>query len=234
MSQSSTATRPIVTYGPTRGRAEPIRLILEELGIAYDERQTKSLREWLQLKPQMPFLQTPAYQEGDLIIVQSHAIYRHLARTHGLYGQNESERIDCDIVEEAIRDAQNEFWWFMNGLLPEGDPAKFAETGLSTTLGCLQRFFERSASNAPFWVGDSLTFVDLLAFAYLDDVRVLFRETHSRFRKLCEFGERIAARPRIAEYLRSPRRPSAILFGRDGRPVVDPDSKVPPPSPFWD
>jgi hypothetical protein len=36
---------PIITYGPTRGRAEPIRLMLEELGIKYGERQAATLDE---------------------------------------------------------------------------------------------------------------------------------------------------------------------------------------------
>ncbi|MGO9605710.1 MAG: glutathione S-transferase family protein [Candidatus Binataceae bacterium] len=226
-------SRPVITYTPTRGRAEPIRLILEELGIKYDEHHVRSLDEWLALKPRLPFLQVPTYQDGDLVIVQSHAIYRHLARTHDLYGHSETERIACDIVEEAIAEAQDQIWWFLNGLFPEKDPARFAQEGMSTTLGCLQKFFQRNTLEAQFWSGKSITFVDLLAFAYLDEVRAIFPDTLSKFGALLEFRNRIAKRPRIAEYLRSDRRPAAILFGRDGRPLIDPQSNAPAPSPFW-
>jgi len=52
-----------------------------------------------------------------------------LARIHGLYGQTESDRTHCDIVEEAIRDAQHELWWFVNSRLQEKDRRKFAEEG---------------------------------------------------------------------------------------------------------
>ncbi len=40
--------------------------MLEELGIKYGVRQAATLDEWLALKPQLPFLQSPAYQYGDL------------------------------------------------------------------------------------------------------------------------------------------------------------------------
>jgi glutathione S-transferase len=120
----------------------------------------------------------------------------------------------------------------VNRLLQEKDPRKFAEEGLSTTLDRLQQFLQRDSRHARFWVGDSLTFVDLLAFAYLDDVRVLFPDTLVKFDKLREFQQRIAARPRISEYLCSTRRPSAVYIGRRGRPVVDPDSKSPAPDRF--
>jgi glutathione S-transferase len=202
-------------------------LILEELGIEYQEHSIGSWPEWLSLKPNLPFLQVPTYQDRNLLIVQSHAIYRHLARIHGLYGQTESDRTYCDIVEETIRDAQHELWWFANGLLQEKDPREFAEGGLSTTLDRLQRFLQPDSRQAQFWVGDSLTSVEFLAFAYLDDVRVLFPDTLEKYDKLREFQQRIAVRPRISEYLCSTRRPSAVYIGCEGRPVVDPDSKSP-------
>ena len=226
------APLPVITYGPTRGRAEPIRLILEELAIEYRENHITSWAEWIAVKPQMPFLQIPTYQDGDSYIVQSHAIYRHLARIHNLYGKTEAERIECDIVEEAIHDAQHDLWWFLNGLLPEKNRQKFAAGQLTITLSCLERHFGRR-SPARFWVGDAVSFVDFLSFAYLDDVRALFPEVLSKFVRLFEFRNEIAARPRIADYLHSNRRPAAILFGPHGNPVVDPQSSAPVPKPFW-
>jgi glutathione S-transferase len=79
MGKLDAASRPTITYTPTRGRAEPVRLILEELGIEYQEHSIRSWPEWLSLKPNLPFLQVPTYQDRNLLIVQSHAIYRHLA-----------------------------------------------------------------------------------------------------------------------------------------------------------
>jgi len=64
---------PLLTYFDVRGRAEVIRLILEETETPYRERRVK-VEEWPALKPTMPFGQMPTYAEGDLFIVQSHAI----------------------------------------------------------------------------------------------------------------------------------------------------------------
>ncbi len=84
-----------------------------------------------------------------------------------------------------------------------------------------------------FWVGDSLTFADLLAFSYLDDVRVLFSTALEKFAELQQLRGQIAARPRISDYLQSEGRPAAVYLGPDGRPVVDPESKNPAPDRFW-
>ena len=81
-------TLPTVTYFDVRARAEPIRLILEELGVQYEDRQITD-QEWSRLRSSTPFGWLPVYRDGDLEIWQSNAIYRHLARVHDLYGSNE-------------------------------------------------------------------------------------------------------------------------------------------------
>ena len=96
-------TLPTIIYFDIRARAEPIRLILEEVGIQYADQQITD-EAWSKLRSKTPFGWLPAYRDRDLEIWQSHAIYRHLARTHNLYGATEEERIRCDIVEEALAD----------------------------------------------------------------------------------------------------------------------------------
>lgn len=106
-------SKPLVTlkYFAVRGRAEPIRLLLEELQIPYNDVQVQ-LKDWLQTKPTLKFKQLPVYEEkhpsGDesktLVIPQSQAILRYLARKYDVYGKTESERIRCDIVEELAQD----------------------------------------------------------------------------------------------------------------------------------
>jgi glutathione S-transferase len=77
--------KPVITYFDIRARAEPIRLILEEVEVEYEERRVRA-RDWQELNPRTPFGRLPAYREGDLEIWQSHAVFRHLARVHDLYG----------------------------------------------------------------------------------------------------------------------------------------------------
>jgi glutathione S-transferase len=81
---------PLLTYFDVRCRAEIVRLILEETATSYRERRV-DVAEWPMLKPTLLFGQLPTYEDGDLLIVQSHAICRYLARKHDLQGADERE-----------------------------------------------------------------------------------------------------------------------------------------------
>jgi glutathione S-transferase len=200
---------PLLTYFDIRGRAEVIRLILEDVGAPYRERRVAE-REWAVVKPTMPFGQMPLYQEGELIIPQSHAIYRYLARKYGLYGQDERERVRCDIVEEVFVDAQNVlggFFWHAKFAELRSD---FERTRLPDLLGGLQRLLAENDGGRGFWVGQSLTYVDFCAWHFLDYVRAFSEATLEQFPLLHAFKQRIEARPRMAVYLASPRRPRTL------------------------
>ncbi|HTR63398.1 MAG TPA: glutathione S-transferase family protein [Candidatus Binataceae bacterium] len=199
---------------------EVIRLIFEELGIEYQERHVIG-DDWQALKPKTPFGGLPIYQEGDLVLVQSRAIFRYLARKHGLYGSTEADQAQCDIVAEAIDDAEVSLWRWLCDADPEEKRAAFAGGELSMTLGRLQKWFRRNGDGAQFWVGDSMTYADFMAFAYLDEVRAFFPETLAQFPALHAFYDRVAARRRIAAYLKSPRYLPDFGYGPRGR-IKDP------------
>ena len=47
---------PILTYFQFRGLAEPILLLLEDLGLAYEDRRIDLMSDaWPKLAPQLPF-----------------------------------------------------------------------------------------------------------------------------------------------------------------------------------
>ena len=209
-------TLPTVTYFDVRARAEPIRLILEEMGVQYEDHQITD-QEWSKLRSSTPFGWLPVYRDGDLEIWQSHAIYRHLARIHNLYGSDEAERIRCDVVEEAFADLNT-----LIGRAPwrpdfNKTRADFIERELSPVLGRLESFLRTNAAGSSFWVGSRLTFVDLIALSLLDCTGVIFPEAMRGHSGLQEFCDGIARRPRIAAYLRSDRRPQGVQYGPDGR-----------------
>jgi len=207
---------PTVIYFDIRARAEPARLILEETEIQYEDQQITD-EEWSELRPKTPFGWLPAYRDGEIEIWQSHAIYRHLARTHNLYGATEEERIRCDIVEEALADLNS-----LIGRAPwrsdfDRTREEFIESELSPVLDHLERFLRGNPLGSSFWVGRSLSFVDLVALAHLDCTGSMFPEVMPGHSTLQQFCEDIARRPRIAAYLRSDRRPQGIQYGPRGR-----------------
>ena len=209
MASSPQLPIPTLTYFAIRGRAEVIRLILEERGVPYQERRIDE-EEWATIKPTMPLEQVPVYQECELVIPQSHAIYRYLARKHDLYGKDERERIRCDIVAETFVDAQNTlggFYWS-----PQFDDlrAEFERRRLPDLLTRLERLFVQNEGGQGYWVGRALSYVDFCAWHLLDYVRPFSQATLEKFPTLYAFKQRIEARPRIAAYLASGRRPRTL------------------------
>ncbi len=208
-------SRPELTYFDIRGRAEPIRLLLEEAGVAYDDVQVPSER-WPELKPRLPFGELPRLRIDGHELFQTYAICRYLARRHGLEGEKEAQRLRCDVAVEALRDAKDQmghaFW--RPGF--EEQRGVFVEQELRPRLDALARFHETNPARSGFWAGDSPTLADLVAFSYLEDVEALYPGV-SNGGSLETFRVRFAERPRIAAYLRSGRRPAAIQYGPAGR-----------------
>jgi glutathione S-transferase len=210
-----------IAYFEGRARVEPIRVILEELAIPYED-QRVSFETWVKMKSDTPFGALPSYREGDMEIFQSHAIIRHLARVHDLYGSTEAERVRCDVIEEAISDLNE-----LVGKAPwrtnfASERADYIANELGPALDRLERFLKSNQNPGEFWVGSSLTFVDLIAYAILDSTGAMFPEALEKCPALREFCDVIASRPRIAAYIESGRRPATIQLGPRG-PIYNSD-----------
>ena len=102
----------------------------------------------------------------------------------------------------------------------------FVENELPQRLEALGRFFDANPAGTRFWGGASLTFADMPAFAYLDDIEALFPGALLASPQLAGFRERFAERPRLAAYLQSSRRPAAIQYGPAGK-IYPADSRGP-------
>lgn len=209
----------VLTYFPIRGRAETIRLLLEDQKLPFTNKHVQR-EEWDNLKQQFrtspelrkkgPFGQLPILEDetSGLNIVQSQAILRHLARAHNLYGKNEQEMIRCDIVEEALVDANTELR--QSAFDPNFNSRKeqFLANNLHTRLNDLEFFFTLNPSKSDnYWVGSSVTFVDYYAWDYLDKVRTLNMDVLSKYPHLHKFWKSFPeVRPNLAQYLKSDRR----------------------------
>ena len=208
--------RPNIIYFDIRGRAEAIRLMFEELGVAYDEQRLRSSAQWRAMKPQTPFGALPIYEEGDLRFAQTQAIYRHIARTRDLYGRDERERVECDVGAEAVNEAIETLWRFFWEPDYKDKLEAFAGGPLAETLLDLERWFTRSSRAPTYWVGNALTYVDFVAYRYLDEVDALFPASLAARPALLAFHRAFQARPGIAAYLASGRRPAVFGICIDG------------------
>jgi glutathione S-transferase len=203
-------TVPILTYFGFRGLGEPIRLLCEDQGLAYEDHRVGFGEEWEALKPQMPFGQMPRLEDGDVTLVQSQAILRYLARPRGLCGESEAERIRCDISAEAGRDLQQRLWdhfWAPGSDAPEAT-AKYETEDLPGQLALVERWL----GDAPWFGGARPLFADYYVLTVLDEAAAFFPTAVERAPSLAAYRRRMYARPGLAAYAASGRQPQTYGF----------------------
>jgi len=213
--------KPTLRYFPARGRAEVIRLVLAEAGVDYQElpvgRGTPPrdgrVTDLAALKGTgaLPFDAVPVWEEpGGFRLAQSAAIANHLARAHGLRGRSPLEEARVDELLGAVEDVRQELRKLATSPA-EQRPAVRAELAASTLprwFGHLDRVLRANQGGAGFAVGAGPTVADLALWYLLELCRDNgFGAALDQVPALAAFETRIAARPAIAAYLKSPRRP---------------------------
>lgn len=220
-------TLPILSYFSSRGRAEIIRLVCAETGVAYTERHlgvyhpVNKTPEFEALKATgvLPFGAVPLWEEPDGVrLAQTDAIVRHLARTHGLYGRSAHEAARCDMVFAGIDDLRVE----IRKLIPveEAKRAALREELAARTIPRWLAYFESllAANGTGMIIGSDLSFPDIALFLLFETIRDNdFGGAYARVPRLAEHAARIAVRPGIARHIASPTRfPVQLLPGSKG------------------
>jgi glutathione S-transferase len=220
-------TKPTLFYFPGRGRAEVIRLVLAEAGVDYDEHHVGKgsppangrPTDLSQLKEAgvLPFGAVPFWEEPGLALSQSAAIANHLARRHGLLPTDPIEAARCDELLGAVDDVRGEARKLATAAKEKRAEVRveLERTVLPRWLGDLERLLAPRLAATGFAVGKSLTLADLALWYLLE----LLKDNGlgaglPACPALAAFFGRIAARPRIAAYLASPRRPALVPLPR--------------------
>ena len=154
----------------------------------------------------------PVWEEpGGLRLAQSGAIANHLARAHGLRGRNALEEAQVDELLGAVDDVRLELRKLVT-IDADRRPALRAELASSTLprwLGYLDRLLGKNGGGRGYFVGASVTIADLALWYLLEIIRDNgLGGALERYPALVAFAERISKRPRIAAYLKDPRRPA--------------------------
>jgi protein disulfide-isomerase-like protein len=207
--------KTVLRYFQSRGRAEPIRLLFEELGIQYEDVRFSG-DEWPQRKAEgianglYPFGQLPSVSIGNKNLVQSLAILKFIGRKYGMYGSNEEEQTQMDIVLGGLEDLRNKYGQLVYDQQFNTKREKYTRETLPEWL----RYFEAVLRNNgagrgahAYFVGHSLSVVDLYAFDVLSMQLGLDPSCLVQYPLLNSFFYTTATRPNIAAYLQSGRRP---------------------------
>lgn len=202
---------PKLTYFDNRGNGEVIRLMLEETGTFYNERRI-SIDEWPAFKTNFTSAQLPVLEEGDVFLSNFNDICRYLARKHNLLGKTADDYSRCDSAHEILVGAQNELFELYLDPAFNDKRSHFERNGLIDSLGQLEAFFAENKDGSGFWVGESITYIDILAWSYLDSIRPLRCSAIEKFKLLSQFKQSIQTRPNIDAYLKSGRRPATLML----------------------
>lgn len=216
-------------YWPAiQGRGEFVRLVLEDLGLAYRdvgrEGPEGGKRIALALRGELaPYaFAVPVLRDGELVLSQTVAITRFLGERHGLAPSDEQGRLRAHAVALTIADLVNETHDTHHPLSivdtyeTQREAAAvrarvFRDQRLPKFLLYLEGLLARPAEvAATHLIGETTSYADLAAFQVVEGLTYAFPNAMSRLRAtmpgLLALRDRIAARPRLAAYLASPRR----------------------------
>jgi glutathione S-transferase len=211
------------------GRGEFVRLALEDAGAPYVDavrKRKKGLDELLfflggERDGALPFA-PPFVRVGDAVVSQTANVLAFLAPRLGLVPAGTALRAEasqiqltlCDFVDE-IHDTHHP----IAGSLYYEDqkaPAKrrsriFVDERIPRYVGWLEQVLERNTKSRGQWlVGRDCTYTDLSVFQIVAGLRYAFPKAmggiESDYPRVIALHDRVAARPRVAAYLRSKRR----------------------------
>jgi len=206
-SKNTGSQKPTLWYFNVRGRAEPIRMCLEDNGIDYNNIGL-TYEEWKVKKPTFPApnKQLPYWEEGDVKIFQTHAIIRHIARKYGMYGKNEVEQIRCDIIQESYVDSLNKVAGFTWNKKWKEEREQFLVTMEKELLFFDNILKENKEGKGIYFVGKQNTYVDYLMWNLFDYCRAIDKPTLQKFPELWNFYQKLSEKPKIKAYSESDRK----------------------------
>jgi glutathione S-transferase len=208
-----------------QGRGEFVRLALEEAGADYVDVARQDESAMLRLLngeeiPRPPFA-PPFLRAGRLVIGQTANILLYLGPRLGLVPVDEAGRLWAHQLQLTIADFVDEAHdthhpiassLYYDEQKPEAQrrAADFRQRRIPKYLGYFERVLARNPEGDEHLVGDRLSYPDLSLFQIVAGLRYAFPATMAQqeksYPRVVALYDRVAARPRIAAYLASPRR----------------------------
>jgi len=208
---------PVLHYFNGRGKAEGIRLMVAAAGVQFTEApfiKEAAQMEKLRKDNVLLFQQLPLLEMDGKNLVQSAAILRHIARKYNLYGKDEDEKVQIDMLTEGTRD----FLSFFGGFA-FADDTKLYDDIRKKAIPRYMPVYEKivSESKSGYLVGDALSMADVCLLEVLLHIPERVPEGFDGYPKLKEYMNRISSLPKIAAYLKGPqrKRPNDAQYAKD-------------------
>ena len=190
-------------YFNARGRGEVARLIFTVAGQKFEDIRYEQ-SEWASHKAEMPLGQVPVLEFDGVKLPQTVTIARFLGKQFQLAGKDNLEQAKVDAVADTINDLVTAF----APIYGEQDQTKKQEltnklltNELPKHLTNLEVLAKLYGNGGHFFVGNNLTWVDLLAYVYLGHVLQISENAFDTYPWLKQNREEVEKIPKIKEYL---------------------------------
>jgi glutathione S-transferase len=222
-------------YWPSiQGRGEFVRLALEDADADYDEaaHESKGMAAMMRMMESRsvahPPFAPPFLKAGELVIAQTANILFYLGPRLDLVPKNEAGRLWAHQLQLTIADWVSEVHDthhpIAGGLYYENQKTEAKRRAGDFTANRMPKFFDyferilkKNPKGSEYLLGKRVSYVDLSLFQMVAGLRYAFPRAMKRFDteypKTAKLHYRVAARPRLAAYLSSPRR---VPFNQDG------------------
>jgi len=207
------ASKYKLTYFNFYGRGEAARMLFALGGVEYEDFRVEwTGDDWKELKPKTPFGQLPLLEVDGKVFCQSTAVTRYLANKFGFAGKTDLDKLQADMIVDCIVDLTNP----LEPIIDEKDETKKKELfqnyepKLEKHLQNLLKMLEANHGGNGFFVGDSITWADLIWNGLLYWIRYMkYGPLVDKFPKLIAVNDRVDKEPRIAAWIQ--KRPKCEL-----------------------
>jgi len=196
-----------LTYFNARGRAEPMRLLFAAAGVEYEDHRIEQA-DWPTAKAalKLPFGQIPILEVDGVVLCQTNACTRYLARKFHMAGKTELEHAQADMIVDCFDDAIKPMMEFFS----QKDEAKKAELKkkyvdeqLPGYLTHLQAILVANHGGDHYFVGTELTWADL-TFLNVIGWMISFGGLENpleKFPKLAALHHKVENLPKVAAWI---------------------------------
>ncbi|KAK6176891.1 hypothetical protein SNE40_015104 [Patella caerulea] len=189
-------------YFDLRGKGETCRLCFVAAGVPFEDHRIDRAAWPGEYKAESPFGQLPYLEIDGKKFAQSGAIASYISREHGLYGTSSLEALSIDGVVGLAADYFT--LWRAAHFEKDSDKRidlqlKLNNVDLPNLLGILEKIL--AGNDSGYYFGNQLTLADLSVYDILENSYRDFSNIYSSYPKVVENRKKVAALPRIAEYL---------------------------------
>eukprot|EP00826_Nyctotherus_ovalis_P029652 TRINITY_DN2349_c0_g4_i2.p1 TRINITY_DN2349_c0_g4~~TRINITY_DN2349_c0_g4_i2.p1 ORF type:complete len:238 (+),score=60.12 TRINITY_DN2349_c0_g4_i2:51-764(+) len=196
----------VLGYWKIRGLAEPIRLLLQHLGVNYKEvlYGAEGAEDWFKVKytlgldfPNIPYLFDSSFK-----LTESTAILRYICHKYDakLLGETVQEMAYVDMLTGMLGDINN----FKGRICYEADPAKIPPHILPSLKGKVKDL-AKVLEKKKYLLGDKLSYVDFLCMEYLECINDLIEPVFTTYPSLKKHFDTMMSLPNVKKYKTSER-----------------------------